>query len=167
MASDRDTRSPPHLSIAATVSAGTRNAISGSLAVAGRPRFGLGTIFVAFIVMFEFVHPRALIAYINDVDLRSAYPSYSSPFEVGEGARRDAGACFRSWRRQSDEQQIYRAMASADAVPSRNAGRSWRFCGCDRLLAEFDDREAVAFTNAAIRWGAMIESGSWQTVLGV
>ena len=35
------------------------------------------------------------------------------------------------------------------------------------LLAQSNDREAVAFTNAAVRWGAMIESGSWQTVLGV
>ena len=36
MASDRDTRSPPHLSIAAIVAAGTRNAITGSFAVVGR-----------------------------------------------------------------------------------------------------------------------------------
>jgi hypothetical protein len=33
------------------------------------------------------------------------------------------------------------------------------------LLAESNDREAIAFTNAAIRWGAMIESGSWQLCL--
>jgi len=39
MASDRDTRSPPHLSIAAIVAAGTRNAITGSFAVVRRPRF--------------------------------------------------------------------------------------------------------------------------------
>lgn len=39
MASDRDTRSPPHLSIAAIVAAGTRNAITGSFAVVGRSRF--------------------------------------------------------------------------------------------------------------------------------
>ena len=36
MASDRDTRFPPHLSIAAIVAAGTRNAITGSFAVVGR-----------------------------------------------------------------------------------------------------------------------------------
>jgi len=36
MASDRDTRSPPHLSIAAIVAAGTRNAITGSFAVVER-----------------------------------------------------------------------------------------------------------------------------------
>ena len=33
------------------------------------------------------------------------------------------------------------------------------------LLADSNDREAVAFTNAAIRWGAMIERGSWQLCL--
>jgi hypothetical protein len=67
--------------------------MSGSLAAAGRPRFGFGTSFVAFIAIFGF---RALLAYINESDLRNAYRAYSAPFMVGEGARCDAGACFRS-----------------------------------------------------------------------
>jgi hypothetical protein len=29
-------------------------------------------------------------------------------------------------------------------------------------IAQSVEREAIAFTNAAIRWGAMIESGTWQ-----
>jgi hypothetical protein len=33
------------------------------------------------------------------------------------------------------------------------------------LLAQSEDREAMAFTNAAIRWRAMIESGTWQLCL--
>jgi len=48
MASDLDTRSPPHLSIARMVSAGTRNAIMGSLPVAGRPGFLLDITFDRF-----------------------------------------------------------------------------------------------------------------------
>ena len=32
-------------------------------------------------------------------------------------------------------------------------------------LAQSTDREAIAFTNAAVRWGAMIESGTWQLCL--
>jgi len=48
MASERDTRSPPHLSIARIVSAGTRNAISGSFPIAERPGFLLDIIFDCF-----------------------------------------------------------------------------------------------------------------------
>jgi hypothetical protein len=32
-------------------------------------------------------------------------------------------------------------------------------------LAQSTDREAIAFANAAVRWGAMIESGTWQLCL--
>ena len=32
-------------------------------------------------------------------------------------------------------------------------------------IAQSDERDALAFTNAAIRWGAMIESGTWQLCL--
>ena len=32
-------------------------------------------------------------------------------------------------------------------------------------IAQSNEREAIAFTNAAIRWGAMIESGTWQLCL--
>jgi hypothetical protein len=43
-----DTRSSPHLSIARIVSAGTRNAISGSFPVAGRPGFSFRHSFCLF-----------------------------------------------------------------------------------------------------------------------
>jgi hypothetical protein len=32
-------------------------------------------------------------------------------------------------------------------------------------IAQSNERDAIAFTNAAIRWGAMIESGAWQLCL--